>query len=143
MQRRNDQIDMLSSQPFYQAQINQPEIQAKPIKTSINVDHNIGLNDSDLQNLDDMSFESPNVLHDTFLEYKRKEKVQKEMDRLWEIYNKKKNNFKIKSTSMKSKRDGVAEMHSAHYETLKRYKGKLEHLAKNIHFIQTFPPDIK
>jgi len=87
MQRRNYQIDVLASQPFYQAQIDQPE---KRTKSSINVDHNIGLNDSDLQTLDDMSFESPNVLHDRFLEYEIKKEVQKEMDRLWEVYNKKK-----------------------------------------------------
>jgi len=79
----------------------------------INVDHNIGLNDSDLQNLGDMSFESPNVLLDRFFEYGTK--VQKEMDRLWGVYNKKKNSLKIKSTSTKSKSDGVAEMHSAQY----------------------------
>jgi len=33
---------------------------------------------------------------------------------------------------VKSIKYGVAEMHSAQYKTLKRYKGKLGHLAKNM-----------
>jgi len=55
---------LLASQPFYQAQIEPPEAidksTPKPTKSSITGDHNIGLNDSDLQNLKDMSFKSPN-----------------------------------------------------------------------------------
>jgi len=144
MQRRNDQIDELASQPFYQTQIEQPEIQpaiqSKPKKSSINVDHNLGLDDSDLQNLKDMSFESPNELHNKFLEFETKQEMQNEMDLIESKVVKKKNSLKILRTSTKSKKEGLADMYNSQYQTLEKYIDKLDHLAKNMGVIVSSTP---
>src|SRR6266496_6656743 len=51
MQRRNDQIDMLASQPFYQQQQQLPDIPEEEILEDIRIDLDKNLNDSDIQNL--------------------------------------------------------------------------------------------
>jgi len=139
---------MLVSQPFYQTQIDQPEtqpetqpaIQSNPKKSSINGDHNIGLNNSDLQNLKEMSFESPNELHNKFLEFETKHEMQNEMDLIESQVVRNKNSLKIKRTSAKSKRKGLTEMFNSRNQTLEKYKGKLDHLAKNMGVIVSSTP---
>jgi len=105
IQRRNDQFDELASQPFYQTQIEQPEtqpaIQSKPKKSSINVDDNIGLDDSDLQNLKKMSFKTPNEIHDRFFEFETKQEMQDEMYMIKEkVVGKKKSELNLGVTKM-------------------------------------------
>src|SRR6266568_8282768 len=55
MQRRNDQIDMLASQPFYQQQL--PDIPEEEILEDIRIDLDKNLNDSDIQNLNAMGYQ--------------------------------------------------------------------------------------
>jgi len=64
MQRRNDQIDMLVSQPFYQAQIEPPDpiAESTPRKEPDQYDFDQGLNDTDRENLEDMGFDLPSVV---------------------------------------------------------------------------------
>ena len=59
LQRRNDQVDMLSEQPFYQQQL-PPITQMSP--EYLKVDLDIGLNETDKENLQDLSFELPSVV---------------------------------------------------------------------------------
>src|SRR6266581_9063512 len=61
MQRRNDQIDMLASQPFYQQQ-QLPDIPEEEILEDIRIDLDKNFNDSDIQNLNDMSYQLPSIL---------------------------------------------------------------------------------
>ena len=56
MQRRNDQIDMLASQPFYQQQ-QLPDIPREESLEDIRIDLDKNLNDSDIQNLNGMSYQ--------------------------------------------------------------------------------------
>src|SRR5271169_1368449 len=66
MQRRNDQVDLLAEQPFFQQQL--PAV--TPIYPEfMKIDLDIGLNDTD--NLQDMSFE----LRVLFLEIKQSKKL--------------------------------------------------------------------
>jgi hypothetical protein len=62
LQRRNDQVDLLAEQPFYHQEL--PAI--TPIDSAspdfLKVDLDAGLNDTDKENLQDMSFELPSVV---------------------------------------------------------------------------------
>src|SRR5258708_34815703 len=61
MQRRNVQFDMLASQPYYQQQ-QLPDIPEKETLEDIRIDLDINLNDSDIQNLNDMSYQLPSII---------------------------------------------------------------------------------
>lgn len=80
LQRRNDQIDTLVSQPFYQLpQLDQPNpiAESTPEKKSTEIDqYNLdqGLNTTDIENLENMDFELPNV---GFNANKNKETIEK------------------------------------------------------------------
>jgi len=56
-QRKNDQIEMLMEQPFFRESI--PE---QPLLREAIINLNAGLDTSDIENLNDMSFELPNVV---------------------------------------------------------------------------------
>ena len=59
LQRRNDQVDLLSEQPFYRQEL--PAI--TPISPELlKVDLDAGLNETDRENLEDMVFELPSVV---------------------------------------------------------------------------------
>jgi hypothetical protein len=59
LQRRNDRVDMLAEQPFYQQEL--PAI--TPMSPEfMTVDLDAGLNETDRENLEDMSFELPNAV---------------------------------------------------------------------------------
>ena len=69
LQKRNEQVDMLTEQPFYQQELPAPEnlalVTPGGLSSSIlspeimNVDLDAGLNETDKENLEDMSFELP------------------------------------------------------------------------------------
>src|SRR5258708_15716191 len=71
LKRRNDQLDMLANQPYYnQAQIEQqpdPIAQSTPRKKdTMEIDFYTLLNTTDRENLDDMGFELPSVVFTTY-----------------------------------------------------------------------------
>jgi len=61
LQRRNDQVDLLVQQPFYSNQL--PSLTAtqtsSPMKDYIKINLDSDLNETDLENLQDMSFDLP------------------------------------------------------------------------------------
>src|SRR5271154_2033202 len=59
MQRQNDRVDMLAEQPFFQQEL--PAI-TPGSPEFMKVDLDIGLNETDKENLEDMSFELPSVV---------------------------------------------------------------------------------
>src|SRR6266496_104297 len=62
MQRRNDQFDMLASQPFYQQQ-QLPDIpQEQSLEDIRRIDLDKDLDDSDIQNLSAMSYQLPSIV---------------------------------------------------------------------------------
>jgi len=65
-----------------------------------------------------MSFESPNELHNKFLEFEAKQEMQDELDMIEKKVVTNKNSLKILRTSKLSKRDGLTEMYNRMYKTL-------------------------
>jgi len=59
LRRRNEQVDMLTEQPFYQQEL-PPITPASP--EFMNVDLDAGLNETDRENLQDMGFELPSLV---------------------------------------------------------------------------------
>ena len=61
LQRRNDQVDLLSQQPFYLDPLSSimPQTSSPVIKIDLDVD----LNETDRENLQDMSLELPSVVN--------------------------------------------------------------------------------
>jgi len=64
LQRRNDQVDLLVKHSFYSDQL--PSITApqtsNPMKDYININLDSDLNETDLDNLQDMSFDLPSIV---------------------------------------------------------------------------------
>jgi len=64
LQRRNDQVDLLVQQPFYSEQL--PSITApqtsSPMKDYIKINLDSDLNETDLENLQDMSIDLPSIV---------------------------------------------------------------------------------
>jgi len=87
-----------------------------------------------------LSFKSPNKFHNKFIEYESKQEMQNEMDLIGSQVVKKKKSLKIKKTSTKSEKEGLTEMYNHQHETLKKYTGKLDHLAKNMGVIVSRTP---
>jgi len=79
MQRRNDQIDMLVSQPYYQAQIEPPDpiAESTPRKEPDQYDFDQDLNQTDRDNLEDMGFDLPSVVFSTNTHAEVLEKIKK------------------------------------------------------------------
>jgi hypothetical protein len=74
LQRRNDQIDLLSQQPFYFDPL--PAIQtSSPMKDYIKIDLDFDLNETDKENLQDMSFALPSEV------FKNKQ-IEETLDRI-------------------------------------------------------------
>src|SRR5271163_3134157 len=68
MQRRNDQIDMLASQPFHQAQIEPPTPIAESTpekKPTMLIDFDKDLNTTDRENLEEMKLKLPSIVFST------------------------------------------------------------------------------
>ena len=73
LQRRNDQVEMLAEQPFHQQEI--PAI--TPISPDfMKVDLDVGLNETDRENLQDMSFELPSIVFKNKLIEETLEKIK-------------------------------------------------------------------
>jgi len=64
LQRRNDQVDLLVQQPFYSDQL--PSISvpqtSSPMKDYIKINVDSDLNETDLENLLDTSFDLPSIV---------------------------------------------------------------------------------
>src|SRR6266568_692700 len=101
MQRRNDQIDMLASQPFYQQQ-QLPDIPEEEILEDIRIDLDKNLDDSDIQNLNDMSYQLPSVLFGK----KTAEEMKDALEETLTNINKKEHSLRSFKSSGKSKREG-------------------------------------
>ena len=89
LRNRNEQVDMLTEQPFYQQEL--PAVTSvspvTPVTQSINVNLDAGLNETDKENLQDMDFELPSTVY----QHKRIEDTLKNiktenrsLDRNWE-----------------------------------------------------------
>jgi hypothetical protein len=79
LQRRNDQVDMLAEQPFYQQEL--PAI--TPISPEfMKVDLDAGLNETDRENLEDMEFQLPSTVFKNKLIEETLEKIKTENRRI-------------------------------------------------------------
>ena len=141
MQRRNDQIDMLVSQPFYQAQIEQPDpiAESTPVKKSawrIDVDRHF--DESDIQNLKDMSLELPSKIFDVYnpqaSQYAYNEVIAKVKTE--------KNSLKILKSdkNKKSEREGLTDMYKSRYDTVNKYERRLNEVAASMKLIASDVP---
>ncbi len=135
MQRRNDQIDMLASQPFYQQQ-RLPDIpQEETLEDIRRIDLDRNLNDSDIQNLNDMSFELPNKLFAN----KPNEEVKDVLEATLADIKTKERSLRVVKESKKSEREGLAEMYKSQYTTLKKYEGRLPYIGESVKLITSTP----
>jgi len=135
MQRRNDQIDMLASQPFYQQQ-RLPDIpQEETLEDIRRIDLDRNLNDSDIQNLNDMSFELPNKL----LANKPAEEVKDALEAALADIKIKERSLRVLKASKKSEREGLAEMYKSQYTTLRKYEGRLLYIGESVKLISSTP----
>src|SRR6266568_4382647 len=134
MQRRNDQIDMLASQPFYQQQ-QLPDIPEEEILEDIRTDLDKNLNDSDIQNLNDMSYQLPSILFGK----KPAEEVKDALEETLTNINKKERSLRILKSSDKSKREGLTEMYTSQYKTLRKYEGRLVHIGESMKLVTSTP----
>src|SRR6266568_4958847 len=123
MQRRNDQIDMLASQPFYQQQ------QLQDIPQEKNLD------DSDIQNLNDMSYQLPSILFGN----KSTEEVKDALESALDKIKTKEHSLRILKSSGKSKREGQTEKYTSQYKTLRKYQGRLIHIGESMKLVTSTP----
>ena len=119
LQRRNDQVDMLAEQPYYHQEI--PAISGPPDASKdimqINLDN--GLNQTDIENLEDMSFELPSKVFENKSIEKTLEKIKKENRSIGAYLGK---------SSKKSDRE--KEIYESRKKTLKIYQPKIEAMQK-------------
>ena len=134
LKRRNDQVDMIVSQPFYQAQIEPPE-QSERLKGENVFKLDKDFDDSDIENLNNMSFELPSKV----FENKSNKEVQDYVVPIMEKINKKEHSLRSLKSSDKSKREGLRDMYTSQYKTLVKYKGRLTY-ASNLYNIVTSTP---
>src|SRR6266496_133439 len=134
MQRRNDQIDMLASQPFYQQQ-QLPDIPEEEILEDIRIDLDKNLNDSDIQNLNEMSYQLPSVLFGN----KSTEEVKDALEETLANIKTKERSLRIKKSSGKSKREERTEMYTSQYKTLRKYEERLKHIGASLNLIASTP----
>src|SRR6266496_5329279 len=134
MQRRNDQIDMLASQPFYQQQ-QLPDIPEEEILEDIRIDLDKNLNDSDIQNLYAMSYQLPSILFGK----KPAEEVKDALEETLTNIKTKEHSLRIKKSSGKSKREERTEMYTSQYKTLRKYEERLKHIGASLNLIASTP----
>src|SRR6266496_314745 len=134
MQRRNDQIDMLASQPFYQQQ-QLPDITEEEILEDIRIDLDKNLNDSDIQNLNDMNYQLPSILFGN----KSTEEVKNALELALINIKTKEHSLRIKKSSDKSEREGRIEMYTSQYKTLRKYQGRLIHIGESMKLVTSTP----
>src|SRR5271163_7464 len=130
MQRRNDQIDMLASQPFNQAQL--PDIPEETRQLSVPLyDLNLikDYNDSDIQNLADMSFELPGQLQKNYTV----EELEVKLEEVFKNIKTKEHSLRSLKSSKKSTREGLTEMYNSQYNTLIKHRDRLEDLVRLRH----------
>src|SRR6266581_5866154 len=135
MQRRNDQIDMLASQPFYQQQQQSPDIPEEEILEDIRIDLDKNLNDSDIQNLHDMSYQLPSILFGN----KSTEEVKDALESALDKIKTKERSLRILKSSDKSEREGRTERYTSQYKTLKKYEERLKHIGTSLNLIASTP----
>src|SRR6266496_818182 len=138
MQRRNDQIDMLASQPFYQQQ-QLPDIPEEEILEDIRIDLDKNLNDSDIQNLNEMGYQLPSVLFGN----KSTEEVKDALEETLTNIKTKEHSLRIKKSSGKSKREERTEMYTSQYKTLRKYEERLKHIGTSLNLIASTPKNKK
>src|SRR6266496_630327 len=134
MQRRNDQIDMLSSQPFYQQQ-QLPDIPEEEILEDIRIDLDKNLNDSDIQNLHVMGYQLPSILFGN----KSTEEVKDALELALINIKTKERSLRIKKSSDKSDREGRIEMYTSQYKTLRKYEERLKHIGTSMKLVTSTP----
>src|SRR6266568_938416 len=134
MQRRNDQIDMLASQPFYQQQ-QLPDIPEEELLEDIRIDLDKNLNDSDIQNLNDMGYQLPSILFGN----KSTEEVKNALESALINIKTKEHSLRIKKSSDKSEREGRIEMYTSQYKTLRKYQGRLIHIGESMKLVTSTP----
>src|SRR6266496_1407483 len=134
MQRRNDQIDMLVSQPFYQQQ-QLPDIPEEKDLEDIRIDLDKNLNDSDIQNLNDMNYQLPSILFGN----KSTEEVKNALELALINIKTKEHSLRIKKSSDKSEREGRIEMYTSQYKTLRKYQGRLIHIGESMKLVTSTP----
>jgi hypothetical protein len=78
LQRRNDQVDMLSEQPYYQQEIPAISGPLDPIQEVVKIDFDQGLNDTDKENLQDLSLELPSIVFENKTFEETLEKIKTE-----------------------------------------------------------------
>src|SRR6266496_960734 len=137
MQRRNDQIDMLASQPFYQQQ-QLPDIPEEEVLEDIRIDLDKNLNDSDIQNLNDMSYQLPSVLFGN----KSTEEVKDALEATLDKIKTKEHSLRGFKSSGKSRREGKTEMYTSQYKTLRKYEERLKHIGTSLNLIASTPKKI-
>jgi len=139
---RGYQLDMFAEQPYYQQQL--PEIQAKPESNIrqliLNLDKHF--DDEDINNLNDISFELPSKfvnnqndmsfeLPSKLVENKSDDKIKGEFIDLVNKINAKERSLRSLKSNKKSEREGLTEMYTSQYKTLKKYGGRLNQLLPN------------
>src|SRR6266496_865905 len=134
MQRRNDQIDMLASQPFYQQQ-QLPDIPQEKSLEDIRIDLDKNLDDSDIQNLNDMSYQLPSILFGN----KSTEEVKDALESALDKIKTKERSLRVLKSSDKSEREGRTEMYTSQYKTLRKYEGRLIHIGESMKLVTSTP----
>src|SRR6266496_467295 len=134
MQRRNDQIDMLASQPFYQQQ-QLPDIPEEEILEDIRIDLDKNLNDSDIQNLNVMSYQLPSILFGK----KTAEEVKDALEETLANIKTQEHSLRILKSSGKSKREELTERYTSQYKTLRKYEERLKHIGTSLNLIASTP----
>ncbi len=134
MQRRNDQIDMLASQPFYQQQ-QLPDIPEEELLEDIRIDLDKNLNDSDIQNLNAMGYQLPSILFGN----KSTEEVKDALESALDKIKTKERSLRILKSSDKSKREGLTEMYTSQYKTLRKYERRLIHIGESMKLVTSTP----
>jgi hypothetical protein len=129
LQRRNDQVDLLTEQPFYPQQLPAltPLVPTSPEFLRVNLD--AGLNETDKENLQDMSFELPSVVFSNKLIEETLEKIKTENRSIGQKLGKGSVGQKITSKDK--------EIYDSRRNTLQIYKQKIEGLEGAKQFVST------
>ncbi len=127
MQKRNDQVDLLAAQPFYNQEL--PAIKTDSTPQYMNINLDVGLNETDKGNLQDMSFELPSEV------FKNKS-IEDTLEKI-KIENRSIGQKLGKGPVAQKTKEKEKEVYASRKKTLEVYKQMIEGLEGATQFVST------
>ncbi len=82
-----------------------------------------------------MSYQLPSILFGN----KPAEEVKEALEATLTLINKKERSLRVLKSNDKSKREGLTEMYTSQYNTLRKYEGRLKHIGESMKLITSTP----